>query len=231
MIDMMKYIILLIVCCSLFGEVKGQTQQLFDEYMNKVGDHSELYMGKVEYGYPSTVYMDHPYWMSDDFLEGTVVFNGLLYRNVWFRFDAYLQQLVVKTPVKGAFVCVPMQKVDGFAWGDMKFIRWNDKFVSLLFDGNRVKLVEQQQLYRKERVTDADRAQYGFRRDVKYYVLSDKGEYEVDKLKSVLKLYPEIKKELKTFANMNRLDFKEYRSSSLVSMIKYAEALLAKSSK
>lgn len=228
---MRRCFFLLVVGCFLCGEVKGQAQQIFDEYLQKIGDHSELYVGKVEYGYPSTAYMEHPYWGSDDFQQGTVVFNGRLYRDVWLRFDAYLQQLVVRTPVKGAFVCVPMQQVDRFALDGMEFVRRNDKFVALLFEGNRVELVELLSVYRKERVIGVDKAQYGFKREAKYYVLSDKEMREVKNLKSVLSLYPGIKRELKAFAKAGQLNFKEHRRTSLASMIKYAEGLLAESSK
>lgn len=231
MIKIMRCFLLLMLGCLLCGEVKGQTHRLFDEYLQEVGDQAELFVGKTEYGYPPTIYMDFPYWGTDDFRQGTVVFNGLTYRNVWIRFDAYLQQLVVRTPVKGAFVCVPMQRVDKFTLDGMEFVRRNGGFVALLFSGARMELVEQMLLYRKERVTDVGRAQYGFMRETLFHVLTDEGMYEVNKLKSVLKLYPGMKKELRAFAKTNRLDFKEHRRASLIAMIKYAEGLLAESPK
>jgi hypothetical protein len=55
--------------------------------------------------------------------------------------------------------------------------------------------------------------------------------YEVNGMRSVLKLYPELEKELKRFVKMNHLNFKENRQYSLISMVKYADELLAKSLK
>jgi hypothetical protein len=55
--------------------------------------------------------------------------------------------------------------------------------------------------------------------------------YEVTNMRSVLKLYPGLEKELKRFSKMNSLNFKENRQSSLVSLVKYADELLSKSLK
>jgi hypothetical protein len=67
---------------------------------------------------------------------------------------------------------------------------------------------------------------YRFDKIVKYFVLSEGRKYEVSKLRSVQKIYPNIKKELKRFSKQNRLDFKEHRKSSLASLMKYADELL-----
>ena len=61
---------------------------------------------------------------------------------------------------------------------------------------------------------------------MKYFVLHDGRMTEVSKMRSVLKLFPDLDKELKRFAKMNRLNFRENRKPSLVSMLKYVDELL-----
>jgi hypothetical protein len=63
---------------------------------------------------------------------------------------------------------------------------------------------------------------------VKYLVLRGGQVHEVSNLRSVVKLFPGLKKELRNFARMYHLDFKALRQTSLVSMIQYADELLAK---
>ena len=58
---MMKKTLLLIVGCLMCGKMHAQHQQLFDEYRRKAGDQAEMFVGKVEPGYPPTVYNNHPY--------------------------------------------------------------------------------------------------------------------------------------------------------------------------
>ncbi|MBQ8266642.1 MAG: hypothetical protein IJY60_02930 [Bacteroides sp.] len=223
----MKKRIIFCVLCSLLGVMaQAQHQQLFDEFRKEVGDQAEMFAGKVEPGYPPTIYTNHPYWMSSDFVSGDVMFNGRLYRSVPLRFDAFLQQLVVNTPVKRSNVIVPMEQVEKFIVDGIEYSRRNDEFVAILYSSPRMELVEKVHVTVKEGLVDNARVQYEFKRNVKYYLLRGGQMLEVGNLKSVMKLFPGLKKELKSFAKMHYLDFKVHRQSSLISTIKYADGLL-----
>lgn len=225
---MIKRVFILTAVCLLCGTMKAQQQQrLFEEYLKEAGDQAEMFIGKIEHGYPSTVYLKHPYWIVEDFLQGDVWYNGRLYQNVLLRYDAYLHQLVVKTPIKKSNVCVQMQLVEKFIMDDIEYSRRNGEFMAIHVSTPRLELVERMQIQTKEELVGTEKVQNEFRRKVKYYVLRDGQMHEVDKMKSVIKLFPDLKKELKLFAKMNQLNFKVHRQSSLVSMIKYADELLA----
>ncbi len=223
---MKKRIFLWMMGCLFCVMAQAQHQQLFDEFRKEVGDQAEMFAGKVELGYPPTIYTNHPYWMSDEFVPGDIVFNGRLYRSVPLRFDAFLQQLVVNTPVKRSNIMVPMERVEKFVVDGIEYSRRNDEFVAILYSSPRMELVEQLHITMKEGLIDNARVQYEFKRNVKYYLLRGGQMLEVDKLKSVMKLFPGLKKELKSFAKMHYLDFKVHRQSSLISTIKYADGLL-----
>lgn len=225
--SMKKHILLLIAVCFCCGTVKAQQQELFDEYLREAGDRAEMFIGKIERGYPTTIYVNHPYWLFEDFLTGNVTYNGKLYRNMLMRFDAYQQQLVVKTPVKQSNVCVTMHLVERFTMEGTEYARRNGEFMAILVNTPRMELVEQVNVSLKEEIMETQKVRNEFKRKVKYYVLRDGRMYEVDKMKSVVKLFPEWKKELKHFAKMYNLNFKEHRQSSLMSMVKYADELLA----
>ena len=223
----MKKRIIFCVLCSLLGVMaQAQHQQLFDEFRKEAGDQAEMFAGKVEPGYPPTIYTNHPYWMSDEFVPGDIVFNGRLYRSVPLRFDAFLQQLVVNTPVKRSNIMVPMGQVEKFVVDGIEYSRRNDEFVAILYSSPRMELVELVHIAVKEGLIDNARVQYEFKRNVKYYLLRGGQMLEVGNLKSVMKLFPGLKKELKSFAKMHYLDFKVHRQSSLISTIKYADGLL-----
>lgn len=225
---MIKRVYLLIAVCLSCGMMKAQEQQkLFDEFLEVAGDQAEMYVGKMESGYPSTIYHNHPYWVFEDFLQGSVVYNGRLYRNVLLRYDTYLQQLVVKTPVKQSNVCPQMQFVDEFTMDGIKYSRRNGEFMAILVSSSRLELVEQVETRLREEIIGDSKVLSEFRRKLRYYVLRDGQMYEVDKLKSVLKLFPGVKKELKLFAKKNHLNFKSHRQSSLASVIKHADELMA----
>lgn len=220
---MMKRIFLLAIGCLICGVMKAQHQQIFDEFRQEVGDQAEMFAGKVEPGYPSTVYINHPYWLTDNFSQGDVVFRGLTYRNVSVRYDAYLKQLVVKTPVKRQNVSVPMDLVEKFTLGGIHYERRKGEFMAILYSSPRIELVQQMNVMMREKLVDNVKVQYEFKPTMKYCLYRDGQVYEVTNLKSVSKLYPHLKKELKQFAKKYHLDFKENRQLSLGTLVKYAD--------
>ena len=226
----MKHIFLWMLGCLFCSVVNAQEQRLFDEYLRKVGDKAEMFVGKMETGYASTVFINHPYWLSDEFLVGEVRYKGMLYKNVLLRYDAFLNQLVVKTPEKQANVYIPMHAVEGFTIGGLVYAKHDSEFMAVHYDGSHMELLEQMRVKMKENMNH-ENLQYEFKRNVNYYLLNDGRMYEVTNMRSVLKLYPGLEKELKRFSRMNNLNFKENRQSSLVSLVKYADELLSKSLK
>ena len=226
----MKHIVLWIMGCLFCGVVNAQEQQLFDEYLREAGDRAEMFVGKMETGYSSMAFINNPYWADEEFLSGEVRYKGLLYKNVLLRYDAYLKQLVVKTPVKQSNVYIPMHLVEGFAIEGIVYAKYNDEFMAVLYDGSQIDMVEQMRVSLKENMNH-DKLQYEFKRKATYYLLSDGRMHEISNMRSVLKLYPGFEKELKRFAKVNNLDFREARLYSLTSMVKYADELLAKSLK
>jgi hypothetical protein len=220
---MMKRIFLLAIGCLICGVMKAQHQQIFDEFRQEVGDQAEMFAGKVEPGYPSTVYINHPYWLTDNFSQGDVVFRGLTYRNVSVRYDAYLKQLVVNTPVKRQNVSIPMDLVEKFTLGGIRYERRKGEFMAILYSSPRIELVQQMNVMMREKLVDNVKVQYEFKPTMKYCLYRDGQVYEVTNLKSVSKLYPHLKKELKQFAKKYHLDFKENRQLSLGTLVKYAD--------
>ena len=222
----MKRMFLLAIGCLMCIGLKAQGQQLFDEYRREAGDQAEMFVGKAEPGYPSTIYMNHPYWLFDEFSSGNVVYNGLSYKNVSLRFDAYLQQLVVNTPVKHSNVYVPMDLVEKFTLGDTEYARRNGEFMAILYSTPRMELVEQVQVTMKERLVDNAKVKREFKREVKYYLLRGGMTHEVSTLKSLIKLYPGRKKALKSYAKAQNLDYQTHRQSALIMTVKYIDELL-----
>ena len=223
---MMKRIFIFILGCIVCGSMKAQRQQVFDEYCQEAGCLAEMFVGKLEVGYSSVIYKNLPYLLSDDFVLGNVMYKGIWHRNIFMRYDAYLKQLVVNTPERLLNVCVYMDDVDKFTLDGIDYERRDGEFVAILFRSPRVELIEQVSVIVNEEFISSVSLKYRFDKIVKYFVLSEGRKYEVSKLRSVQKIYPNIKKELKRFSKQNRLDFKEHRKSSLASLMKYADELL-----
>ena len=168
---MMKRIFLFTLGCMMCGIMKAQHLPLFDEYIQEAGDHAEMFSGKIEPGYPSTMYLNSPYIPFDEFSTGDVIYNGLMYRKVLIRYDAYLKQLVVNTPIKNSNVYIPMNSVEKFSLGNAEFERRNGEMMLILFKGSHMELAEWVQIELKEKFVDNVKVRYEFKRDVKYFIL------------------------------------------------------------
>ena len=164
----MKYVFLLLLGCLACGSLKAQHQEVFDEFRLEAGDQADMFAGKVEPGYPPTIYLNHPYWAFGEFSKGTVVFDGLLYKEVQLRYDAYLKQLVVNTPIKHSNVMIPMDRVEKFTLGETEYSRRNGEMVAVLYTSPRMELIEQMNVTMQEKMVDNARVQYEFKRNVKY---------------------------------------------------------------
>ena len=224
----MKRILLFALGCMMYGMMNAQHQQIFDKYCREAGDHAEIFIGKVEPSYTSALYTNHPYWLFDSFVPGDVVYKGMLYRNIQMRYDAYLKLLVVNTPVKHSNVYVAMDLVDKFSLSGVEFERRDKEFVAILYKSSRMELIEQMNVALREEVIGLDKSKYKFLYKLNYYVLRDGLVYEVSNLKSILKLYPDKKKELKNYAKAHSLDFKAHRRNSLILVMKYVDELMMK---
>lgn len=223
---MMKRVFFWIVGCMLGVVTQAQHQQLFDDFRREAGTHAALFVGKVETGYPSTVYKGHPYWYTDQFCQGSVTYKGLVYKDILLRYDVYQKQLVMN--VKGVNVCAQMPLVEEFKMEDCRFVRRSGEFVALLHESPHMELIQQMQCALADELKDRNKAVKIFNRKEKFFLIRHGVMFQVDKLKSVQKLFPEHKKALKRFAKQYNLNFTDYRQSSLTTIVKYADELLVK---
>lgn len=215
------------VGCMMCGLSHAQhPHQVFDGFLKEAGDQAEMFAGKMEQGYSPSIYLNHPYWLADDFSSGEVMYGGLRYKDVQLRYDAYRKQLVVKTPEKRMDVMVPMHKVETFTLGGTKFERRNGEMMAILYASPQMELAEQVDMAMKQKLVDNAKVQMEFARHTRYFLMCGGQAHEVSKLKTVLELFPEWKKELRSFARKRGLNFREHRQSSLVALVREADRLL-----
>lgn len=222
-----RLLILLCTFCTLLP-VYAQ-QPLFDEFKKAAGDYAALYTNRVEVGYSPYLYVNHPYWDTDEFQKGAVCYSGLLYTDVPLRYDTYKKQLVVITPEKRILLLVDMRKVDYFVIGEKKFMPHNDTYAALLYDGPQMKLT-QYTLCKMGPSVEKGRVSYKqFEKRARFVLSKGEMEYIVTSRSSFLKLFPDYKKQLKRYVKEQNLSFNAlYRAETLTALTKYADSLTNK---
>lgn len=222
----MTRIFFFVLCCICFCQATvAQYQKTFDVYRQEAGEYASLFRGKLERGYPSFEYANHPYWSDDSFSHGDVLYNGLLYTNLSIRFDTFLNQLIVRTPNRNVPVWVDMSAVAYFTLEQLRFVRQGETFVALHYDSPRVKLVQRAECTFGIPITKNGVSYKNFKRTSRYWLQRGDESYEVKSLSSVLKHFPSEKKLLKQFAKEQHLNFKEDRAAALTALIGYADRI------
>ena len=198
------------------------------QYFDAAGDNAALYRGKaLTTTFQSSEWLSHPYWEDEEFRVGEVCFSGVVYPYVKLRYDVYNHLLEVQTPQRGFVVLPDQDKVDYFTMDGFRFVRYNDVFVREDYHGRTVSLHRQRT---KHRMTNLIRDGYSYKRletDDAFMLHRADGNYEVSNLRSLSSLYPEYRKQLKNFAQTQKLKFKgDERGRSLARLTEYLDGLL-----
>lgn len=220
---------LLLLAFGMSGpKALAQHQQLFDAYRQEAGDHAALYRGQVENGYPSQFYLNHPYWGSDAFQPGEILFGDHLYTGLQLRYDTYGNHLVVITPEKRIAVKVDMRKVERFTLGQTRFVREGDAFLVCLFEAPGVELMQRLTCKTGTPVVRNRSSYIVFEQQSRFLLRMNGREHVVGSRSSILELFPEHKKALKQYASDMELDFRNKRAEALAALTAYAIQLTSK---
>ena len=178
-------------------------QDAFDEFRQAAGDNAALYTGELEERYHQQKYINHPYWETDEFREGTVCFNGRIYPNQKLRFDTYRKALLLIIPEKRNILQVNKEKLDYFIINGVKYIPYKDTYAALLYESSSMKMVA----YVKCLFSRPVAMYQHFAKEEQFSLTLDGKEHILDSRSDLLNLFPKYKKVLKSYAKKNGLKF------------------------
>ena len=207
--DIRKVYLLILLCTFCILSPVYTQQSLSDEFRKVAGDYAALYTSKVEVGYSPYLYINHPYWDTDEFKKGAVCYGGLVYTDLQLRYDTFKKQLIVITPEKRILLQVDMRKVDYFIIGDKKFVPHNDTFAAILYDSPQMCLTQYIVSTMESQVKKNDLYYSRFKKKSYFSLRSGGTDYVITSRSGFLKLFPTYKKQLKAYCRKERLDFKE----------------------
>lgn len=220
------FILNLLIICSL--HIQAQ-QQVFNEYLQEAKGNATLFVGQIEDGYSRTAYANTPYWgESEETYIGEVCFDGKIYPEVELRYDTFTGQLIIINPNNKQAIMPQMHRISHFILNDLRFERINGIFVGIIYHSPQMKLLKHQESYPGP-VVIRDMVSYKeFSHRISYLlVMPDGSMHEVRNRKTISRLFPNYKKELKRYSKENELDFSNaQRQQSLKSLIAYANQLI-----
>lgn len=222
------HIFMLLCILCVFPPICAQ-QTVFDEFREAAGDYAALYSGQLEVSYNKKKYTNHPYWNTDELREGSVCYRGWLYTDLQLRYDTYKKKLILVMPVKQLLFQVDMRKVDYFIMDGQKFVPQGDTFAVLLYESPHIRLTQYIVTAMGTQVQQDEMYYSRFEKKVCFNLHKDGTDYLVTSRSGFLRLFPDYKKQLKSFYRKKRLNFKEpFRVQAMTLLTEYADSLIHK---
>lgn len=209
-----------------------------EPYLQKAGDHAIIYQGRIEPPFNYSQWTAQPFWSDKDAHEGAISFKGILYPNVSLRYDVYQNLVSVVSPVRGVAIVPDQAFIDYFIVEGYRHVRIGDYFMRILHEGNQVSLVMRRRKLKTADVIVGMHAVKNLATSDNYYLIPTEALHasvidarllqEVDNAKDLGKLYPEQKKQIKSYSKKNRLKFNSTQiANSLALCTKELDALIA----
>jgi hypothetical protein len=211
-----------------------------NDYLNITGDYAAVFNGRTDVDYNSANYDNYPYFFPkklassgsfpEDFVVGTLTYNGTVYKNVGLRLDLFKEELIILSHQKGFGIVLEPQKVNEAVLYGLIFF-WNSNsnigegYYMQLYKGDFLKLVYKEKFELNSRIRDLQSINH-FSRDTKFYLLY-KGKYtQVKDKNSFIKLFPGQKSRINEFVKKQKLNFKREREKSLIELSAFCEQFL-----
>jgi hypothetical protein len=234
----MKYRLLLLLLLLGTKVVWAQGERLtgipsdnvVHNYLTKAKEYATLYSGATEIPYNKR-FKNHPYFESNKFVSGTLGYNHVEYKDILMRFDLFRNELTVVSPDKPNQIIVLNNKKFDYAILNGSTIvvsvdemNSKEQFFVLLQNGNNPVVIKYN-LTMEDEVSGRTIIS-SFRIQKQYAVYINDVPHTVKNKSSVIKLFPDKRKELNAFAKQRKLDFNDRFEQSIIAIVNHYESIV-----
>jgi hypothetical protein len=199
-------------------------------YLAKTKEYATLYSGTTETPYNKR-FTNHPYFETNRFVSGTLGYNNVEYKDILMRFDLFRNELSVISPDRPSQIIVLNNKKFNYAIlnGSTIVLSVDEKnskeqFLVLL-QNSKNPVVKKYNLTMQEEKS-AHTIVSSFRIQKQYAIYINDIPYTVKSKNSVLKLFPDKRKELNVFAKQRNLDFYNQIEQSIIAIVNHYESIV-----
>jgi hypothetical protein len=202
------------------------------QYMKSMGGGSYLY-NSVAYERYWNGMVGHPFFINEEFKQGNLYYNGVLYEDVPLMYDLSRDQLITKNFSKELNVKLLAEKIGGFTIGKNNFTRIvadsnhissvSTGFYERLYSGTVTVLGKYEKkvehsLRAEDKITKlVQHDHYFIEKDGKYHLITGESD--------LLSLFKEQRGELRKFLNRREISFKKDPAATIVQAVIYYEQL------
>jgi len=235
------YCTCLLFCSLLASETRAQSDTLPDrlaitnavrQYHTYLNPEPGLYRGSQYVIYAYQIKEGHPYFDQDHMQTGSVLYNGVLYKDIPLIYDVVKGSLVTQDPYKIYQIALINEEIDSFTIQNHIFIHLRDSldptaprpgFYELLYNG-RIAILKKEEKVVREDVTTGVINKY-IVPYVSWYLKKNNTWYAVDNKKELLRAFKDKGPELKKFMRNNGLKFKQDKDNTLIKTAAWYDGL------
>jgi hypothetical protein len=173
-------------------------------------------------------WIGHPYFLSDDWIDGSVYYDGQRYQPAVLRYHLYLNKLVIDHAETHVAIELPPEKVKYFELDNHRFVRMPDAgvmkegYYELLYDGHSPVYARRYKTIRE--FIDQKTLFTEFSERQRLYVVVNQTPYLIPNKKSALRLFEKHRQELKQALADQKIRYRQSPALALVAMArKYDE--------
>jgi hypothetical protein len=206
----------------------GENTDLSDLYKHSMYDQAGIFKGS-EYGdYSYTLSASHPYFDTSIYINGSVVYEGILYENMPMLYDIVRDVVIIRHFNKYHKIQLLSDKVSSFTIGDHHFIRLvADSNSSIIQTGFYEKLHEGTLTVLKKNVkviqpvpsmTEVKNMAYPKNY---FFVVQNGNYYPITNERSLMKIFGDRKNAVQAYLKSNKIKFRKKKQEAIVQGVAY----------
>ncbi len=222
------------ILLAIFINISGYSQQssIYNEVKEYYGVDPSLVNGRY---FENTYFRDkgHPFFLTNEFSDGTILLNGKQYYNQKIMYNIYDQNIVLQSNNGNNSVAYlpPLDFVNEFTIGSKLFRKYimPDKSIALyevVYDGN-IKCLNYWSKNRSESDHASIMAHTYSDEKRKSYIYINNIHYKYNSTATFVKIFPkEQRKAIKTFIKSNSINVKFSQNDKMALLLSYCETLI-----
>jgi hypothetical protein len=200
-------------------------------YIQRIGGESPLFNG-VQYKELNIHNYDegHPYFLSDDWIDGSINYDGGLYENIPMQYDLINDKIIIDHPISHFKLELISEKVNSFLLDGHRVVKLyadstktsiKSGFYESLYDGKIKAYVKHKK--EKREVFESNVIKSFFDVKDQYYIWMNDIYYPVKSKSSILKIFNNKKTLLRKYLNKNKINFKNNRGLAIAKSAEFYE--------
>ncbi len=235
MLKLLICVLFLIQSLSAFPQ-SGQDTTFLDKailnsinaYRQAIGAQAKINNGS-KYLPPKEALDHHPYFLSEDWITGNVVYDEEHYDNIPLMFDILHSRLVTEHASSGHAIQLIVEKLDQFSIAGHSFEKIDNTsvngslpdtdFYDILYSGPTKVIAKRQKILREK--IESNEIETLYEERFRYFLFKNGVFFQVKNKSTALKILEDQKQPLKKFLKDNHIIFSADRESALKRMAEF----------